>query len=383
MKKILIVTGIFPPDIGGPATYCEIIANALTKNDFNVHVITYSSIRIPKEKRDFKIERVWKKWPWFIRHLIYSLKVFSNASKNDIIYSLSTLNGGIPSLISARMFKKKFFIRIAGDYAWQVAMEKRRTSLLIDDFQKAAKHGWVGFLFWLQKLLCKKADTVIVPSDYLKSIVADWGVPSDKIKVVYNSTDFKPAPASKEEARNKIGIHGNIIVSVGRLVPWKGFKMLVKIMPQVLNISQFLRLVIIGDGPEKKVLEIMVKNLGLDKKVYLVGKKSQADIAWYLAASDMFVLNSGYEGFSHQILEAMAAGVPVMVSAVLGNREIIHQGQNGFMVKYNDEFNIIEAIKTIYQDAELREQFIKEGKKTAEFFSVDRMLRETIKILSN
>ena len=58
-----------------------------------------------------------------------------------------------------------------------------------------------------------------------------------------NGTDFKPAETSREEARNKIGIHGNILLSVGRLVPWKGFRMLIKIMPQLLEINQFFRLV--------------------------------------------------------------------------------------------------------------------------------------------
>src|SRR3989344_1932728 len=362
MRRILIVTGIFPPDIGGPATYCEIAAGALSGRGFKVHVITYTSKRISKENHPFKIERVSKRWPWFLRHLIYFFKVFFNSPKNDLVYSLSTLNGGISSLIAAKIFRKKFYIRIVGDYAWQVAMEKGRTDILIDDFQTAKKTGWVGFLFWLQGLLCRKADQIIVPSEYLKTIVMGWGVKESKIKVIYNSVNFKPLDISRQDARNKIGIHGNIVVSIGRLVPWKGFRMLIKIMPQLLALNQFFRLIIIGDGPEKKNSEVIVKNLSLDKKVFLVGKKSKADLALYLAASDMFILNSGYEGFSHQILEAMAAGVPVVASAILGNREIINQGENGFLVKYNDEFNLIEAIKSLIQNPDIAEQLVEGGK---------------------
>ena len=227
-------------------------------------------------------------------------------------------------------------MRIAGDYAWQVAMEKGKTNLLIDEYQKSKKTGWNGFLFKLQAGLCKRADKIIVPSEYLSNLVEGWGVPRNKIKVIYNSIDLKPSQISKEEARKKIGVHGNILISIGRLVPWKGFRMLIKIMPQLLQINQFFRLIIVGDGPERKNLEIMIKNLGLDKKVFVVGKKSPSDLALYLAASDMFILNSGYEGFSHQILEAMACSVPVIASAVMGNREIVHQGENGFMFKYND-----------------------------------------------
>ncbi len=383
-KKILIVTGIYPPDIGGPASYARTLAQRLSK-DHEVKIITYSSVRKYEQDKNypFTVKRIWKKIPWFLRHAIYALKVFYACKNSNIIYSLSTLNGAIPSLIGARFFRKKFFIRIAGDYAWQVAVEKNKTSLLIDDFQKAKKTGWIGFLHKVQFWACRKADEIIVPSKYLAGIVRGWGVSSDKIKVIYNGVDFKGSDISQEEAKKKIGIYGDIILSAGRLVPWKGFRMLIKIMPRLSEISQLFRLVIVGDGPDKKMLESMIKNLGLERKVYLVGRKSQEELALYLAAANMFVLNSGYEGFSHQILEAMTAGVPVITTAVGGNKEVIRQGENGFMVKYQDEFNLIEAIKSLWQNTELREEFGKEGKKTAEHFSSEKMFDETVKLLNS
>lgn len=286
-------------------------------------------------------------------------------SKNNATYSLSSLGGGIFSLVSAGLFKKKFFIHVDGDHAWQIATEKNKTILSVDDFQKAKKSGRVGFLFWLQKFLCKRSEQIIVPSECVKRLVSGWNVPSEKIKIIYDPIDFKPAELSKEEARKKIGIHGNLLISVGKLAPWKGFKMLIKIMPKLLEINQFFRLVIIGDGPDRKNLELIIRNLGLDRKVYLVGQKSKDELAVYLAASDIFILNSGYEGFPRELLEAMAAGIPIVASAVMGNREIVHQGENGFLVKYNDEFNLIEAVKTLRQDPELKEQFVAGGKQTA------------------
>ncbi len=384
IKNILIVTGIFPPDIGGPATYAETLAGALAGRGFKVKVITYSSVRKYLNDKDslFKLVRVWKKNFWFFRHAVYALKVFFSGKNNDIIYSLSTLNGGIPALISSKFFKKKFFIKIVGDYAWQVAVEKKKSGLLIDDFQKSKKAGWVAFLYRLQSFLCLKADKVIVPSEYLAGIVRGWGVSGDKIKIIYNGVDFSPSDLSKEEARRRLGIFGHIILSAGRLVPWKGFRMLIKIMPQVFEINQAFRLVIVGDGPDKKILESMIKNLGLEKKVLLTGKKSQSELATYLAAADMFVLNTGYEGFSHQILEAMVARVPVITTAVGGNREVIEQGENGFLVKYNDEFNLVEAVKSLWQDPDLKEEFIKNGKKTVEKFSLEKMISETVKVLT-
>jgi glycosyltransferase involved in cell wall biosynthesis len=253
---------------------------------------------------------------------------------------------------------------------------------MIDDFQESKRKGWARILHRFQAKVCKNADMVIVPSNYLAGVVEGWGVDKSKIKVIYNGVDFHASELSREEARKKIGIPGNIIVSIGRLVPWKGFRMLIKIMPSLLELNQFLRLVIVGDGPEKKILEMIVRNMRLENKVYLVGKKTKEELAVYLAAADIFMLNTGYEGFSHQILEAMFAGVPVITTNSGGNKEIIKQGINGFMVKYNDEFNLIEAVKTLWYDKELQVSFVEEGKTTADKFSYKKMIDETIKILT-
>src|SRR3990167_1949017 len=158
--------------------------------------------------------------------------------------------------------------------------------------------------------------------------------------------------------------------------------MLIKIMPCLLELKQFTRLVFVGDGPDKKSLESMVKNMGLGQKVFLVGKKSKDELAVYLAAADIFILNSGYEGFSHQILEAMTCGVPVIASAAGGDKEVITQGENGFLVRYNDEFNLVEAIKTVWQDEELRDELGENGKKTVQKFSSEKMINETLKVLN-
>ena len=93
-------------------------------------------------------------------------------------------------------------------------------------------------------------------------------------------------------------------------------------------------------------------------------------------------MNSGYEGFSHQILEAMTCGVPVIASAVGGNKEAITQGQNGFLVRYNDEFNLVEAIKTVWQDEKLKDELVENGKKTVQKFNSEKMITETAEILN-
>lgn len=380
MPSILIVTGIFPPDIGGPATYAEIIARALSERGIKVTVVTYSSVR--KSPQDillhFGVVRVWKKIPWLFRHLIYLWQVVARTRKHDILYSLSSINGGIACRLASRLFRKKFFVRIVGDYAWQVAAAHKNSRVGIEEFQRMPKFGWIWFLNKIQRRIVRVADLVVVPSRYLADLVSGWGVLPSRIKIIPNAVEFVPVDLSKAQARKQIGIAGNILLSIGRLVPWKGFRMLIKIMPELLKTNQFFRLIIIGEGPDKKVLQKMIQNLHLEHKVFLIGKSDKQILAKYFAAADLFILNSGYEGFSHQILEAMAAGLAVITTDAGGNPEIVQQGVNGLMVGFNDELALLEAIKILHNDAALQKHFIQAGYKTAARYTVKVMTEHTL-----
>ena len=384
MKRLLITTGIFAPDIGGPASYARTLGERLASSGFEVTVLTYSSVLRHQDDASlpFTVRRVWTKNLWGFRHLLYLWQAIGLARHADAVLSLSAVSGGLPSLWAAKLAKKPLVVRVVGDYAWEMAMQTGTTFLLIDEFQKAPAGGRIGRLRKFQRRICKEAAAVIVPSRYLAALVAGWGIPEDRIHVIANGVEASRVVLAKEEARKRIGISGNIILSAGRLVPWKGFLMLIKLMPQLLQTNQFFRLVIMGDGPDMKMLQTVVRNLGLERKVFLVGRKNASEAALYLAAADVFVLNTAYEGFSHQVVEAMAAGVPVVTTAVGGNREIVTQGEDGLLVRYNDEFNLAEAIKTIQKQPELRERLIAEGRKTAQRFSAERMYQETERLLS-
>ncbi len=382
MSKVVIATGIFSPDIGGPASYAEILAPHIALGH-QLTIITYSSVWTDPDdtKRPYRVIRVWRKWPKLVRHLIYSLRVLWESRNAQVLYALSAMNAGIAMWLAGKLFHTPYIVRIAGDYAWERAMNKGMTTLLLDEFQLAKKVFSLRMLHRIQSTIAKRASKVVVPSKYLAGIVEGWGVDLEKIVVIYNAQSVYDSGLTRQEARQAIGIPGLLIVSVGRLVPWKGFRMLIKIMPQILKEFQFARLVILGDGPEKQTLVSMVKHMKLENKVYLVGSKSKADLATYLAAADIFVLNTGYEGFSHQLVEAMALGVPVVTTDVGGNKELVQQGKNGFMVKYNDEFNLIEALRSLLKSQELRDEFVAEGRATAKRFNQPEMIKNNLKML--
>lgn len=384
LKKITIATGIFTPEIGGPATYVETIAPGLMEFGFDVKVIARSKkSKYPEDKSlPYSVFRIKNSFLKPLTYFKFFLKIFGLARKDDLIFAQSPVSAGYPAYIANKFLKKKFVVKIVGDYAWE-QYSLKNPFVDIMDFQNKKVSGKIKNLREIQKKVANAADVIIVPSNFLAKIVGRWGIKPEKIKVIYNSVDLKPLDIPKEEARKKIGISGNIILSIGRLVPWKGFKMLLKIMPELLKINPFFRLVIVGDGPEMKNLEKIKHNLGLEDKVFLVGKKSKEELKIYLKAADMFILNSGYEGFSHQILEAMSMEIPVLASVIGGNKEVIQSGENGLLFPYNDEFYIKQFIKVVHKDNDVRERLIEGGLKTAKLFTPEKMIKETANILSN
>ncbi|MFH1173034.1 MAG: glycosyltransferase family 4 protein [bacterium] len=214
-----------------------------------------------------------------------------------------------------------------------------------------------------------------MPSEYLKKIVLGWGIVENKIKVIYNA--FSPlSPANK-----KINIEGDIILSIGRLAPWKGFLALIEIMPELLKINPNFKLAIAGEGDDREILERKIGELDLKDKVILTGKVEHDDLLAYYQAAKLLVLNTAYEGLSHILLEAQASGLPIVASQVGGNPEVITNNVNGLLVEYNNQEQIKEAILKISQDPELARSFSQAGLEKSKDFSFSRMMAETIKTL--
>jgi glycosyltransferase involved in cell wall biosynthesis len=357
--RIIFATGIFPPDIGGPATYVERLAVEFQRRGFDVRVVTYSSA-VGKEY-DFPVVRISRKYPVVVRHFIYFLKLLAMARRGDVIYAQNVTSAGLPALLAAKLFSKRFVLKIVGDAAWEQGK---------------------GYLKAVQEAVARFASAVIVPSRYLRNRVMGWHVPENKITVIYNA----PEPVflldiAKSEAKEKLGLAGNIILSVGRFASWKGFAELISVMPDLLKENPAFHLVIVGDGEERKSLELMIKNLGLESRVKLTGSMPHSQMPLFFKAADIFVLNSGYEGLSHVILEAMQHGVPVVASAEGGNPELIESDSNGFLVEYKNQGQLKSAILRLWQDKNLQEKFIKNSKEKLESFTWDKLVEETIKIL--
>jgi len=229
-------------------------------------------------------------------------------------------------------------------------MEKARTiecnSLSIENFQKADLPLKWSLLRKLQGHYTDLADAVVIPSRYLAKIVRAWGVTSQKIHIIYNSVTV-PAPA-----KVNLGSADYDLVSVARLVPWKGLEDLIDVVAEL-----GLTLRIVGDGPLRKSLE--ARSIKKGAYVSFAGHVNHDLITGEIRKGRLFVLNSQYEVLPHIVLEAKAAGVAVLASAAGGTPETIQHGVDGWLIAPNDKTELAKAIALLLSDAHLRSSLAK------------------------
>ena len=159
---------------------------------------------------------------------------------------------------------------------------------------------------------------------------------------------------------------GNRLLYVGRLAAAKGLPILLESLAKLKTSYPQLILTIVGDGSDRSTLEQMSQELGLEKNVKFVGYQSQAAVREYMQQTDIFVLPSFAEGLPVVLMEALAAGVPVVATQIAGISELVESGINGYLVPPGDVTAIGDRIETLLLDEQLREKLGIAGRKKVE-----------------
>ncbi len=213
-------------------------------------------------------------------------------------------------------------------------------------------------IFWIYKKIYQEANFIQVISNSLKqTILSLGGIDENKIEVIPNGIDlatFKfESPRQKEKYR---------IICLARLEKYKGIRYLVEAMPQVLEKFPQAKLVLIGEGPERKNLEAKIKELKIEEKVELKGELPHEKIPEELAQSHVFVGPSLEEGMGVVFIEAQAAGIPVIGTNIGGIPDIIENEKTGLLIKPKDSQAIAQAITKIFSQPELAQNLVENAK---------------------
>lgn len=374
--KILIATGIFPPDIGGPATYAAQFATACPHYGHTVTVVAYGNAKARSGEFPYTVFSVSRAYPPLVRHAVFFFACLRAGYSADVIFAQGTVSAGVPSACAAFILGKRFIVRVAGDFAWEYAMNHTITPYSINDFQHhTAPSLIVSCIRLIQRWVCALSNQIIVPSAYLKDIVAGWGVPVRKIKVIHNAVIGHDTPRAARNASSCL------IFSAGRMVPWKGFASLIRVFAAIATDFPHARLTIAGDGPCREDLLNEVRACGVTNRVVFLRAVSPEKMAGLYAEASCFVLFSDYEGLSHVILEALAHKVPVIASNVLGNSEIISHGKNGMLVPRGDLRALKTTLTALLRNPEKEVPFL--GFLLDRDFTYDGMMKKTITVMES
>lgn len=210
------------------------------------------------------------------------------------------------------------------------------------------------------RVIMKSCDRIIANSRYTLQVTAPENYPRDRQEVIYNGIDTKVYRKIKSGIKNELGCE-HLIISVGRLLPQKGLEYLIRALPDVESDYHYLML---GDGPEKENLRALVKKLGLEKRVTIMGKVPEQKKLEIYSGADIFVLPSLYEPFGIVLVEAMATECAVVATKVGGIPEVV--GDTGIVVEPKQPKQIAQAIERLAHDKRLMNKLKKQARKRAE-----------------
>ena len=339
--KIVIVVFSFPPNwVGGTEIATYNIAKHLSENCHDVHVITSldKGMQEVSSEFGFKVHRLsYNKINRFLKVIQFWYKIFFRIYriKPDIVH-IQAVGNGMPAFFAKLVFKVPYVVWGQGNDVY-----------LSWPFKKA-----------ISKIVLSNADFVIALTDHMKEKMQE--ICMRPVKVISNGIDIKKFHSDKKRE----SISELTIMFVGRLDPIKGVKYLIQAMSIVKN-YQNIKLIVIGDGEEKKELKELVSMLNLSDCVYFTGLIDNEKIPEYMSQADIFVLPSLSEGFPVASLEAMASGLPIVATNVGGLPDIIEDGVNGYLVEPRNPVQLAEKITLLLKDNDLRLNISKANREKA------------------
>jgi glycosyltransferase involved in cell wall biosynthesis len=336
--KVVVVSGIWPPDVGGPASHAPALADALLAAGHAVEVVTTAAAA--PEARVYRVRWVSRTRPVPLRHLAVVREVARAARGADRVYATSMVRR---AALGAAIARRPLVVKLVSDEAFERAVRAGRFPGTLEDFQRVSGGPRLRLLRASRNRALRRAAHVVVPSAYLRDLALGWGVAPERLTVVPNPAPPLPPLPDRDAARGALGLDGVTLAAAGRLTRQKALGDAFAAVARVDGVS----LVVAGDGPERGALEQRAAELGLDGRVRFVGPLARNEVLTLFRAADAALLSSAWENLPHSVVEALAVGTPVVATAVGGVPEVVRDGENGLLVAPGDIAALADAIRRV------------------------------------
>jgi glycosyltransferase involved in cell wall biosynthesis len=352
--KIVIATPIYPPEIGGPATYTKELCVRLHQ-EHEITVVAYTNVR--EAFSGTTLVPVSKNHPLLVRLIKYFLTLWNISKNKDLIYVQNAMAAGLPTAIVSIFRGIPFILKFVGDEAWERATQAKKTNKKLEDFLANPEGGIkIKLMMIVQGFVLRKASIVTTPSAYLsEELVKAYRVDPKKAIVNYNAAEeTEILPFEPKRIKHQIA-------TTARLVAWKGVEGIIRATQILKRKFPDIKFVIAGEGPEMDKLKNLSKELGIEDSVKFLGKVSRAETWRLRQESEVYVLNSTYEGLPHTVLTSFAAMIPTVATNISGTNEAIYHEKTGLLVEPGDDLELANAIERLFTDKELSQKLIQNG----------------------
>jgi glycosyltransferase involved in cell wall biosynthesis len=345
--RVLVVSGIWPPDVGGPASHAPAVADFLVGRGHSVEVVTTAAAKPAAEA--YRVHWVPRSVPKGAIHVRTAWLVRDRARRADVVYTTGMFGRSSAGALAAR---RPYVLKLTADPAFERSRRRGLVEGDVEEFQAGGGGLAAAVLRRARDFELRHAAHVFCPSAYLRDLVLWWGVPHDRVSVLPNPTPEVRGLQPRDVLRRELDLNGATVAFAGRLTAQKSLERALEAIAGVGG----LRLLIAGEGPDRPWLEQRARELGIADRVVFLGGQPRRRVVELFAAADATVLSSSWENFPHTVVEALAVGTPVVAMEAGGISEIVRDGVNGLLVPAGDTAALADALRRYFADAALRER---------------------------
>jgi glycosyltransferase involved in cell wall biosynthesis len=362
--KVLVVSGIWPPDVGGPASHAPEVASFLQGRGHHVEVVTTADS--PPAERPYPVHWISRRLPRGVRHARGAALIRSLARRADVAYTTGMFGRSSAGALAAR---RPYVVKLTADPAFE---RSRRTGLVggdVDAFQSGGGGPGATLLRRARDFELRRAAHVFCPSAYLRELTVSWGVAPERVSVLPNPAPAVPELPPRQELKQALGVNGATLAFAGRLTAQKSLGRALEVVAAADGVS----LLVAGEGPDREALEARARELGIQDRVRFLGPQPRERVVELFRAADATILSSSWENFPHTVVEALAVGTPVLAMEAGGVAEVVRDGVNGLLVPAGDTDALAEAVRRYFGDAVLRERLRGQATESVADYSADRV----------
>lgn len=308
--RILLITGIFEPELGGPATYTVHLGNMLVSLGHTVRVITYSDVENfdHDKKYPFELVRIIRRGK-LSNYTRFFFAVFKNIRRFDVIYSLDWVSAGLPLRLAALITGKKFAVRVGGGYIWEKYLAEGRQPVTLKDFYQKGLHREYPVLYFIIKFVLRGADFIVFNSIEQANLYRTYYKLNEcSVRVIQNATPEKLDFGIKRDASHI----SNEIIFAGRFIKMKNVEAAIEAFARLKDASSDL--ILIGEGPTEKILRTLVEKLGISNRVKFETPLSQKALYQRIIQCRYVLLPSWTDISPNQIYECLALEIPFLLT---------------------------------------------------------------------